>query len=139
MKVYLDASVAVRRILKQPGAFTKWEEWEWIVASELLRVEVFRSLDRLRQTRELTVEQLAEGHAVLPNIFGALQQIPLSPAILNRAASTFPAPLGTLDAIHLSTALLWMEDNGEPLTFLTHDRQLAIAARASGLEVKTSP
>jgi len=139
VKVYVDASVAVRRILKEPGAFTKWEEWEWIVASELLRIEVFRGLDRLRHTRELTLEQLAEGYAVLPNILEALQQVPLSAAVLNRAASTFPTPLGTLDAIHLSTALLWIEDNGEPLTFLTHDRQLAIAARACGLEVKTTP
>jgi hypothetical protein len=35
----------------------------------------------------------------------------------------------------LATVLVWIEDRGEPLTFLTHDRQLANAARAGGLHV----
>jgi hypothetical protein len=43
-------------------------------------------------------------------------------------------PVKTLDAIHLATALLWAEHAGE-IVFLTHDRQLATAARACGLAV----
>ena len=46
-----------------------------------------------------------------------------------------PTTLGTLGAIHLATALLWIEQEGEPLKFLTHDVELAIAAKASGLDV----
>jgi hypothetical protein len=46
-----------------------------------------------------------------------------------------PIPLGTLDALHLSTALLWSEMRNENLVMATHDRALAMAARASGLQV----
>ena len=40
----------------------------------------------------------------------------------------FRAVVGALDAIHLSTALMWREDTGDDVTFLTHDRQLRAAA-----------
>jgi hypothetical protein len=46
-----------------------------------------------------------------------------------------PTELGTLDAIHLATALLWTEMTGEHLTMATHDEALAIAAQAYGLPV----
>jgi hypothetical protein len=43
--------------------------------------------------------------------------------------------LGTLDAIHLATASLWLEQNEVALTMATHDEALAIAARAIGFDV----
>jgi predicted nucleic acid-binding protein len=43
--------------------------------------------------------------------------------------------LGTLDAIHLATALAWRERADEDLTLATHDRALGAAARASGVPV----
>jgi predicted nucleic acid-binding protein len=49
--------------------------------------------------------------------------------VLTRAAGPMPTVVGSLDAIHLATAL-------EPgFVLLTHDKQLARAARASGLDV----
>jgi len=55
--------------------------------------------------------------------------------VLRRASEPFPTPLGTLDAIHLSTALLWRETAGDPLTMTTHNHELATAARATGFPV----
>jgi len=46
-----------------------------------------------------------------------------------------PAPLGTLDAIHLATADLWREGRGKDPIVATHDKALALAARASGFRV----
>ncbi len=46
-----------------------------------------------------------------------------------------PTELGTLDAIHLATALRWRETEGVELVMATHDRALAIGARAHGLRV----
>jgi hypothetical protein len=46
-----------------------------------------------------------------------------------------PAPLGTLDAIHLATAEMWREAKGKELLVATHDQALALAARASGFRV----
>jgi hypothetical protein len=43
--------------------------------------------------------------------------------------------LGTLDALHLATALLWREKEGKDLVMAAHDTALGLAARASGLRV----
>lgn len=139
MTVFMDTSVFMRKLLNQPGAFATWAKWDRAVASELLRVEAGRTLDRLRLQRgirDLEVSQLAE---LMQKSVRVLEYVPLSRAVLKRASGPFPAPLGTLDAIHLASALLWMDENDEPITFLTHDIQLAIAARACGLEVQTEP
>jgi hypothetical protein len=46
-----------------------------------------------------------------------------------------PTELGTLDAIHLASALLWREAAGAELVMATHDRALALGAQAYGLRV----
>jgi len=55
--------------------------------------------------------------------------------VLARASQPLPTPLGTLDAIHLATALLWQEKERKDLVMATHDMALGIAARACGLRV----
>jgi len=65
----------------------------------------------------------------------AVDLILLQRPILARAAEPFPMPLRTLDALHLATALVWRDRMREALTMATHDQDLALAARAFGLEV----
>ena len=55
--------------------------------------------------------------------------------VLARAAQPLPTELGTLDAIHLATALLWREHTGGDIVMATHDVALGMAARACGLSV----
>jgi hypothetical protein len=55
--------------------------------------------------------------------------------VLARASEPFPTPLGTLDALHLATALVWRERMHQPVAMATHDRDLALAARSFGFEV----
>ena len=52
-----------------------------------------------------------------------------------RAAMPMPTTLGTLDAIHLATALELAPSIDGPMSLATHDEQLARAARASGMDV----
>jgi predicted nucleic acid-binding protein len=139
MTVFVDTSVFLRRLLKQPGAFTDWSAWGSAAASELLRLEAHRVHDRLRLQRVFGDAELAELHRLMLAAFKSLDFVRLSRAALQRAAAPFPTALGTLDAIHLASALLWIEENGGEMTFLTHDTQLAIAARACGLDVLTQP
>jgi hypothetical protein len=47
----------------------------------------------------------------------------------------FPVPLGTLDALHLATALVWRDRMNRSLIMVTHDSGLGLAARAFGIEV----
>ena len=139
MTVFVDTSVFMRRLLKQPGAFTDWSAWGLVVASELLSVEAHRVLDRLRVQHAFGDAELGELHRLLQASLRALEFVRLSRAVLKRAANPFPTALGTLDSIHLASALLWMEERGEDMTLVTHDAQLAIAARACGLDVQTTP
>jgi antitoxin (DNA-binding transcriptional repressor) of toxin-antitoxin stability system len=53
----------------------------------------------------------------------------------DRAANPLPTPLGTLDALHLATALTWRERVDKPLVMATLDDSLAGAARAFGVQV----
>ena len=137
LQVYLDSSVVLRWLLEAPGAIPDWGAWQHAVASELMQVEVLRTLDRMRVRGEIRVSQLAACVEELGIWVTALEEVPLNRIVLRRAAAPFSMPIATLDAIHLATALLWVERRGKPLTFLTHDGQLALAARASGLEVRT--
>jgi predicted nucleic acid-binding protein len=127
----------VARALNRPGAIHDWKKWEFVVTSELMRAEVYRSLDRLRVGKTLSVEQVADYLQFVANVTAGWEEVPIQHPILRKVASPYPAPLGTLDAIHLATALVWIDEHNEPLTFFTHDRQLAIAARACGLSVKS--
>jgi len=59
--------------------------------------------------------------------------------VLERAAQPMPTESGTLDAIHLATALLWKEMTKGDLVMATHDGALALGAQAHGLRVLGSP
>ena len=59
----------------------------------------------------------------------------LDATVLDRASQPMPTELGTLDAIHLATALLWKEMAGAQLTMATHDESLGLSAKAHGLSV----
>ena len=54
---------------------------------------------------------------------------------MSRAGEPYPTTVGTLDAIHLATALA-VQDGTALDRFLTHDRRLALAAAGTGFAVE---
>ncbi len=68
-------------------------------------------------------------------ILRSLTLADVTPTVLARACDPMPSILGTLDAVHLTTALIWREHSNEELVLATHDRALAGAARAYGFAV----
>ena len=135
MIAYLDSSVLLRLILGQPGRLEEWRRVEAGVASALVEVECLRTLDRLRFRAGITDDTLVERREVVYTILGEAYVVEPTHAVLRRASQPFPTPLGTLDAIHLATALIWSELNQTEIVMATHDVALAAAARASGLRV----
>lgn len=136
-QVYLDSSIVTRRTLSQPGALED-VNWASAVSSELIVGELFRTIDRLRVSGLATPEELAKLREDADKSLAVLTLVPVDRVVLNRAGGPFPTLLKTLDAIHLATALLWADHAGK-IVFLTHDRQLAIAARVCGLQVYPQP
>jgi hypothetical protein len=62
-------------------------------------------------------------------------RVVLDQKVIRRATQPNSVSLGSLDALHLATAEMWREVRNKEPAFATHDRQLALAARANGFRV----
>jgi predicted nucleic acid-binding protein len=131
---YVDASVILSCIYGQKGAMEPGDLLP-VYTSVLTRVECFRSLDRNRRLGRLSDQGMSEGREYLYRTFRTFRVLEIGQAVLDRASDPIAVPLKSLDAIHLTTALLLREDLGGDVTFATHDHGLANAARAYGLGV----
>jgi predicted nucleic acid-binding protein len=135
MIAYLDASVVLRLVLGEPNRLAEWKRVDTAVASALTEVECLRTLDRLSRLGSLSADELAERRTAVYRLLEAVEVVDVGRAVLRRASEPFSTPLGTLDAIHLSTAISWRDARNSDLTMATHDKALATAARALGLRV----
>ncbi len=138
MILYVDSSVLLRIVLAERGALREWRQSSLWVSSELVRVECLRTFDRGRLQLRLADEAIAARRALLHDYLSAFDLWDLDHSILERAAEPFPAALGTLDALHLATALAARRAH-PALRLATHDRELAVAARSVGFEVLGTP
>ena len=134
MTVYIDSSVILRILFREPNPVEVWGKWDSAFSSNLWRVEALRTVDRLRLAGDLSDEDVADLVREIRIVHETLAIYPLSERILQRASESFPTVVGTLDAVHLATALAIREV--EPIDLLlTHDGQLATAARSVGFTV----
>lgn len=133
MKAYLDSSVVLRVVLGQPGRLEEWEALTGGVASSLVEVECLRTLDRLRLVGALDEEELVLRREAVYQLTAEMHVVEPTTAVLRQASLPLHTALGTLDAIHLATAVLWREYRNEELVMATHDRALALAARSVGM------
>jgi predicted nucleic acid-binding protein len=133
MIAYVDASVLLRLAFGQQDALPEWRDIDRGISSALITVESLRTLDRLRIQASLGDVEMASRRATVLKLIASLEIVEITSPVLERAAQPMPTQLGTLDAIHLATALLWTEFEGAELTMATHDRALALAAQAHGL------
>jgi predicted nucleic acid-binding protein len=133
---YVDTSALLRLVLREPGALEDLRSDDGLVSSELIAVESARTIDRLRQQRILTVEEAAVRQQAITEWLEAINLVLLRPPVLRRASDPLPMPLGTLDAIHLATALIWRERMGGLPVMATHDTTLGLAARTFGFDVR---
>jgi len=135
MIAYLDSSVVLRSILGQRGSFQNWTRVVEAVSSELLVVECRRVIDRLRLMGSIDDLQLGEFRETLQKVLSRIELRAIAPAVLERAAQPFSSIVGILDALHLSTAIVWQRQHKKKIVLLTHDEQLALAARLEGVDV----
>ncbi len=119
--IYLDTSVALAHLLGEtrapPPSF--WQES--LVSSRLLEYELWTRIH---------ARKLGHSHrdAVL-QLLGEVSFVELAPAVLERALEPFPAPVRTLDALHLAT-MEFVRRSQRDLRVATYDDRLLRAVRA---------
>lgn len=135
MIAYVDSSIVLRLTLGQAGRLREWRRIERGVVSGLVEVECLRTLDRLRIDASLTDDTVATYREAVYDLMAECYVVEPTASVLRRASQPLPTPVGTLDAIHLATALTWREQRDDDLVFATHDRALGLAARSMGFKV----
>jgi predicted nucleic acid-binding protein len=137
---YVDSSVLLRFAFGEPQRLKEWSEIHHGVTSALAEVETLRTLDRLRVSTPMDERQLAQRRETVFRLLEGLEIVEVTRVVLARAGQPLPTALGTLDAIHLASAMLWRERSSEDgLVMATHDGALGLAARACGFEVLGTP
>ncbi len=135
MICYLDASVVLRWLFHHADRYMKFGSWQSAVTGEMCRIECLRTLQRLRLDGAIDDEELGQVRMRLDELLGDLSILQLTESVKERASDAFPTIIGTLDAIHLASALLYRAKLAPELKIITHDAQLARAGRAESFEV----
>ena len=125
-----QTSVILRLALGQPNGLTEWSKIQRGVSSALVATESLRTLDRLRLRAKLSDVEVATRGAAILALVSSLELVELDAAVLDRASQPMPTDLGTLDALHLATALPWKEMTATQITMATHDEALGVGAKA---------
>jgi predicted nucleic acid-binding protein len=133
---YIDTSALLRVVLREPGALDDLRSYDGLVSSELIAVESARTIHRLRLQGSLTTDEAVIRLRAISDWLEAIDLVLLRPSVLSRASEPMPMPLGTLDAVHLATALIWRDRIGALPTMATHDPALGLAARTFGFDVR---
>lgn len=120
--IYLDTSVVLAELLaedRHPAAGF-WDAAPF-VSSRLLEYEIWTRLNALG---------LGDSHGDdVRQLLAGIGFLELSRPVLARAIEPFPAPVRTLDALHLAS-LTYLVGLGQRPRLATYDRRLADAARA---------
>jgi len=108
---------------------------EIIIASDLTLIECDRVILRAAALGELTEAEAADRRAHLTAAASHWQILRVAPEIVERARQPFPgAPVRTLDAIHLASALV-ARTAIAGLTLLSLDDRVRKAGKKLGLDI----
>ncbi len=124
--IYLDTSVALAHLLAEdrrpPDAL--WTKP--LVASRLVEYELWTRLNArgLSASHGEAARRLVERLALME----------LLPNVLDRAKEPFPAPVRTLDALHLAS-ILFLRERVPAIELASYDDRLAATARALGIRI----
>jgi predicted nucleic acid-binding protein len=138
MRAYIDSSVLLRKIFAEPNPLEELAQIKSGIASELIRVECLRTANRYHLANKEPNADFVKRLELIHHALNSIELVRITSEILNRASQPFPTVIGTLDAIHLATCLLYAERRPtiqKDLFFCTHDKALKNAASAMGLRV----
>ena len=122
--IYLDSSVALAHLLAEDRfpPVTLWHQP--VVSSRLLECEVWNRINARR---------LQDSHGDdARTLVNRIALIEMVPPVLKRALDPFPAPVRTLDAIHLA-AIEFIRAQGANVQLASYDERMLSVARLLGI------
>ena len=139
---YVDTSALIKRYLAETGStwirnLVDWAAGNVIVVCDLTAVEVFSTLARRQREGTIAPADIVILQTRFLADFGQeYLSIALEDSVLSRARDLLNRyPLRSLDAIQLASAIEAAIILGEPLTFLSADRNLLNAAVGEGFRI----
>ena len=122
--IYLDTSVALAFLLAEDRSPPE-EIWgEILLSSRLLEYEWW--------TRIHARGLMSSHGATVEDLLSRIYFLELIPPVLNRARHPFPAPVRTLDALHLA-AVEFVRTHGFDIQLATYDLRMRNVAREIGV------
>jgi predicted nucleic acid-binding protein len=139
MTVYLDSSYVIRRLLGVGKNAELWGKWDKAYASVLLRTECCRAANQMRLDGKIDDSDRARLGAWIETVCASVNQVPVTDAIVRRAAEAYPVAVGTLQAIHLATMQELESVRGVKCDLLSDDDGLVQAAKSLGFAEAALP
>lgn len=124
--IYLDTSVALAHLLAEDRRPPDSLWSEELVSSRLLEYELWVRLN----ARELAATHGDAARLLLARV----AFVELRRYALERALDPFPAPVRTLDALHLASAG-YLRERGADVSVAAYDERMRQGARAMGFEL----
>lgn len=135
MTSYVDASVLIRFLLEHPQHLHLPSIQGEFICSELTVLECKRVLIRYRLDGEFTDDSYASAVDYLEDILKRIKILKMNSNVFKKALVNWGIVLGSLDSLHLASALLYQEETGIDVQILTHDKVLGKTAKLMNLKV----
>ena len=124
--IYLDTSVALAHLLAEDHAPPARIWQETLISSRLLEYEIWTRIHAL---------EMGDSHgAAVRDLLARVAIVELAPPVLTRALEPWPAPLRTLDALHLATIAFLLERR-QQVSLATLDRRMLNIAGTLGIPI----
>ncbi len=133
--LYVDASIVLSELLGEKTGSFRLSDASVLYSSDIIEVEVFRTLERARFSGRLEVGAFTHKISEATAYLSSLYRVSLSPGIIRLAKNAFPIPVRALDAIHVATAEWLISETDEKIEFHTHDLRQGEAALSRGIAV----
>ncbi len=133
--IYIDSSALLRFLLQHSNFINLVEYNDDFVSSELLKLECQRALIRYRLNQEVGDEGLLQLSEQLNDLLSRISLLKINSEILESASQNWGVNLGSLDSIHLASALYIKKEKKLAIQIFTHDKAFYTAARLANLEV----
>ena len=133
--IYIDSSALLRFLLQHSNFINLVEYNDDFVSSELLKLECQRALIRYRLNQEVGDEGLLQLSEQLNDLLSRISLLKINSEILESASQNWGVNLGSLDSIHLASALYIKKEKKLAIQIFTYDKALYTAARLANIEV----